>query len=117
MRLLIVDNSDLFQNWLRNAIAELNKTIIIAQARSYKEGLALFPAFRPDMVILDIALPDGSGINLLRIIKKEKPSANVIIFTNFPGSEFRKCCMESGADHFFDKTGSNTCIRDFVILN
>jgi DNA-binding NarL/FixJ family response regulator len=101
MKLLIIDDSDLLLDRLRNAIMEVDKSISISLARKYKEGLELFTSFGPDTVILDIALPDGSGINLLQIFKKERPSVNVIIFTNYPTSEFKKCCMELGANLTF----------------
>ena len=110
MKLLIVDDSDLLQSRLRNAIMEFDKTIRIALASTYKEGLELFSTFKPNTVILDIALPDGSGINLLQIFKKEKPSAKVIIFTNYPTSEFNKSCMGLGADCFFDKSNLSRLI-------
>ena len=111
MKLLIVDDSDLLQNRLRNAIMEVDKTIRIAFASSYREGLELFSTFGPDTVILDIALPDGSGITLLQIFKKEIPSINVIIFTNYPTSEFKKSCLEFGADRFFDKSNLSGLIK------
>ena len=111
MKLLIVDDSVLLQNRLRNAIMEVDKTTNIAVASSYKEGLELFSTFGPDTVILDIALPDGSGINLLQIFKKEKPCVKVIIFTNYPTSEFKKSCMKLGADHFFDKSNLSGMIK------
>lgn len=111
MKLLIVDDSDLLQDRLCHAIADANKTICMAQAYSFKEGLALFSTFEPDKVILDIALPDGSGINLLRIFKTDKPSVKVFIFTNYPTSEFKKSCMELGADHFFDKSNLGSILK------
>ena len=111
MKLLIVDDSDLLQNRLRNAIEEVDKTISISQAHSFKDGLELFITFGPDTIILDIALPDGSGINLLRIFKKEKTYVKVLIFTNYPTSEFKKRCLELGADYFFDKSNLGSIIK------
>jgi YesN/AraC family two-component response regulator len=111
MKLLIVDDSDLLQDRLYHAIADADKTICMAQAYSFKEGLVMFSTFEPDKVILDIALPDGSGINLLQIFKKDKPSVKVIIFTNYPTSEFKKSCMELGADHFFDKSNLGRILK------
>jgi len=117
MKLLIVDDSDLLQDRLCHSITEADVTITIAQAYNFKEGMKLFSIFEPDKVILDISLPDGSGIDLLRIFKTNRPSVKVIIFSNNPFFEFRKCCMDLGADHFFDKPGCNAYVRDFVILN
>lgn len=113
MKLLIVDDSDLLQDRLSHAITEADRTICLAQAYSFKEGMELFSTFGPDKIILDIALPDGSGINLLRIFKTDKPSVKVVIFTNYPTSEFKKSCMELGADHFLDKSNLSSILKYF----
>lgn len=111
MKLLIVDDSDLLQNRLCNAIKEVDRTIGIERAYSFKEGLELYITFEPDIVILDIALPDGSGISLLQIFKKENISVKVLIFTNCSTSEFKKRCLVLGADYFFDKSNLGSIIK------
>jgi DNA-binding NarL/FixJ family response regulator len=59
---------------------------------------------KPDAVILDIRLKEGSGFDVLLNIKAKDPSPVVIMFTNFPYSQYRKKSMELGADYFFDKS-------------
>ncbi len=104
MKLLIVDDSELLQARLKKSITDANDKILISQAFNCSEASELFLSFAPDMLILDIALPDGSGIDLLKAFKKEKPNAIEIILTNFPTDEFKKRCIELGADFFFDKS-------------
>ena len=111
MKLLIVDDSDLLQSRLRKSILEVDNSISIEQAYSVKQALDLFLSFIPCKIILDIALPDGSGIDLLKKFKIEKPDTKVIILTNFPTSEFRKRCMDLGADYFFDKSNLSGLLR------
>ena len=104
MKLLIVDDSDLLQSRLKKSILEVDKSIDIKQAYSVKQAQDVFSAFLPCKIILDIALPDGSGIDLLVKFRKEKPDTKIIMLTNFPTSEFRNRCMALGADYFFDKS-------------
>lgn len=104
MKLLIVDDSELLQARLKKAIADANDKICICQAFSCMEASESFVSFEPDILILDIALPDGSGIDLLKKFKKENPAAIEIILTNYPTEEFNKRCKQLGADHFFDKS-------------
>jgi len=104
MKLLIVDDSELLQARLKKAIVDANESICISQAFNCLEASELFLSFAPDMLILDIALPDGSGIDLLTKFKKEKPTAIEIILTNYPTAEFNKRCKQLGADYFFDKS-------------
>ena len=104
MKVLIVDDSDLLQSRLKKSILEMDNSIHIEQAFSCKQAEELFSSFIPCKVILDIALPDGSGIDLLKKFKRENPTSIQIMLTNFPTSEFRNRCLELGADHFFDKS-------------
>ena len=104
MKLLIVDDSELLQARLKKSILEIDKSINIEQAFSVKQASDMFLNFIPCKIILDIALPDGSGIDLLKKFKIDKPNTEIIILTNFPISEFKKRCLELGADYFFDKS-------------
>lgn len=111
MKVLIVEDNDLLQARLRNALIKIDGDMVISQAGSCKEALELFSYHVPDTVILDIALPDGSGIDLLRTFKKDYPPVSVLMFTNYPTDEFKKSCMEMGADQFFDKANMNELIK------
>ena len=104
MKVLIVEDNQLLQSRLTIALKKIDANMIISHAVNCKEALDLFPTFSPDHVVLDISLPDGSGINLLQEFKKKNPAAKVTMFTNFPSDEFRKRCFELGADDFIDKS-------------
>jgi two-component system response regulator DevR len=60
--------------------------------------------FDPDVVILDIRMPGGSGIDVLKTIKKKNEVPVIIMLTNYPHSQYRDKCMQNGADFFFDKS-------------
>lgn len=111
MKLLIVDDSDLLQSRLKKSILEVDRSIDIEQAYSFMQAIDLFVSFLPCKIILDIALPDGSGIDLLKKFKVEKPDIKIIILTNFPTSEFKKRCIELGADYFFDKSNLSGLLK------
>ena len=111
MKIMIVDDSKLLQTRLINALRKVDEYMSISQASSCKEATVMFSLTGPDTVILDIALPDGSGINLLQRFKKEAPAVHIIMLTNYPTDEFKKNCMELGADYFFDKSNMNELIN------
>jgi len=104
MKVIVVDDSKILQGRLIKNLMKMDQNLSIRQAFNCKDALELFSVFNPETVILDIDLPDGSGIELLRKFKKEDPGAEVIIFTNYPTYEFKKNCMQLGADHFIDKS-------------
>jgi YesN/AraC family two-component response regulator len=58
---------------------------------------------RPDVVILDIRMPENNGIQVLEAIKKSAAAPVVIMLTAFPYPQYRKKCLEAGAEYFFDK--------------
>ncbi len=74
------------------------------QAQNASEAIAAFQQLKPEVAILDIQMPGGSGIDVLVHIKKESPRTTVIMLTNYPLPPFRKCCQKAGADYFFDKS-------------
>ena len=116
MKVIVVDDSKILQGRLIKNLMKMDQNLSIRQAFNCKDALELFSVFNPETVILDIDLPDGSGIELLRKFKKEDPGAEVIIFTNYPTSEFKKKCMLLGANHFIDKsdlTGLVNTIRNY----
>jgi DNA-binding response OmpR family regulator len=111
MNILIVDDSVLLQDRLKKTLTEVNENISVCLACNCKEALDMFTRHFYDKIILDINLPDGSGIQLLRQFKKTKPGTDVIMFTNYSTAEFKKNCMELGADHFFNKSEMASLIK------
>lgn len=111
MKVLIVDDSRMLQLRLKEAFLKANKTLEIMQALNCEQAMKLFSEDKPNIVILDIGLPDGSGIGLLRLFKKVNKAVKVIMFTNYPTTEFRKSCMMLGADLFLEKSKISTLIE------
>ena len=103
MKVLIVDDSTLVRERLAGLLSELGNVELVDQAGSGGEALAAMQRSRPDVVILDIRMPGGNGIQLLKAIKSGAASPVVIVFTAFPFPQYRKKCLEAGADFFFDK--------------
>jgi len=85
-------------------LAQLENIQLAWQAQNASEAIAAFQHLRPEVAILDIQMPDGCGIDVLAHMKKESPQTTVIMLTNYPLPSFRKCCLEAGADYFFDKS-------------
>jgi len=100
---LIVDDSELLRRRLYESLSRIRDDLEIFEASTGKEALEQFSSEKQNTVILDISLPDISGIEVLKEIKKSDPSARVIILTNYPSPEFRDRCINQGADYFFEK--------------
>lgn len=117
MNLLIVDDSHLLQTRLKNILMNVDQHMRIRQAYNCEEALELVSSFEVDTVILDIKLPDGSGIELLRKFKEDFQGINVIIFTNYPAEEFKTRCLALGANYFIDKSDLSGLINVVISQN
>ena len=104
LNVFIADDSALMRQRMIALLSELPGLNIIAQATNKQEALKSISKYKPDVAILDIRMPGGSGIDVLKYIKKYYPSSCVIMFTNYPFNQYRKKCKEAGADFFFDKS-------------
>lgn len=121
-KLLIVEDSALVQKLLKGAIQKISGTginshIKIIQATTCYEARSLFKCAHPEIVILDISLPDGSGLNLLDEFRNDintPPPAIILVLTNFSTPEFRRKCLLAGATEFFDKADMHSFLKYFI---
>jgi DNA-binding NarL/FixJ family response regulator len=104
LRLLIVDDSDLIVQRLAPTLRQIAGVEIIGRARTAQEAAAAVRSLNPDVVILDIALPGGSGLDVLEGMTRDASNALVIVLTNHPYAAYRKKCAELGCSYFFDKS-------------
>jgi DNA-binding NarL/FixJ family response regulator len=104
MRLFIADDSEILRSRLVDMLSEIEGINIVGEAKDAKEAVAGVKSLNPDVIILDIRMPGGDGIFALEAIKKSpKNQPKVIVFTNYPYLQYRKRCMDAGADFFFYK--------------
>jgi len=114
MKILIADDSLIVRNSLKRLLLSLNSLIEVYESINVKQTLDIFHELNPALIILDIMMPDGNGMDVLKVIKQRNPDQKVLIFTNFPNALNRKKCQELGADYFLDKTSEFEKIPDIV---
>lgn len=104
MKVLIVDDSAIVRERLKAMLCEITELENISQARDSLEAISSFQKLNPEVVILDIRMPGGSGIDVLKEMKKATKPPLVIVLTNYPYPQYRRKCIDAGADFFFDKS-------------
>lgn len=104
IKVLIVDDSPIVRERLVAILSELAGIEIVGQAENITEAINALGKFRPDVVILDIRMPGGSGIDVLHHIKQTGTGLMVIILTNYAFPEYRQRCLDAGANFFLDKS-------------
>jgi two-component system response regulator DevR len=108
----IVDDSQVMRERLTESVTDIAGVEITGQSGDPFEALAGIRKSHPDVVILDIRLPQRSGIEMLKDIKEQPTAPIVIMVTNYPYRQYRQACMAAGADYFFSKTDEFEMIRE-----
>lgn len=112
--LLIVDDSIIVVDRLIPMLESLENIAFVIHAGSYEEAIEMLAAIKPDFILLDIQLPDKSGIELLREIRGKDQEMIVIMITNHATPEYGNLCKKLGAQHFFDKSKDFELISDVI---
>lgn len=107
MVVLVVEDSLLIIKRILGLLEEVENIKLVIHAANYYESIKMINEVNTDIVLLDINLPDKSGIELLKEIKLIRPQIKVIMLTNQASENYRNLCMHLGADFFLDKS------RDF----
>jgi DNA-binding NarL/FixJ family response regulator len=111
---LIVDDSMLIIERMMELLNDMDNIQVVVYADNYKEGVQLLENIKPDVVLLDINLPDKSGIELLRHIHNHQEPPTVIMITNQVTDHYRKICESLGAQYFIDKSNDFDLIPETI---
>lgn len=103
LSVFLVDDSALVREKLVELLASLPHVEIIGEAQNVPQAITAIAAGRPDVVILDLSMPGGSGLDVLRAVKATAPATVVIIMTIHPYRELGAHSLEAGADFYFEK--------------
>ena len=114
MRVFVVDDSALLRQQVIGLLSELVGIEIAGQAQYPLEAIHAISVLKPDVVILDIHLIGGSGIDVLQRIKGLDPAPIVIMLTNSPTPPYRRKCMIAGADFFLDKSSEFANVKAII---
>ncbi len=103
--ILIVDDHSIVRSGITSILAQQGNIEVAGEAPNGEEALKKFKACSPDIVLIDISLPDINGIELLKLIKCDKPQVKVIIFTMHEEAEYIYSAIENGANGYLHKNG------------
>jgi len=104
MQVLIVDDSAIVRFRLAEMVESVKHVSVVGQAQGATQGIMAVRELRPDLVILDIQMPDGDGVAVLEAAKQLAPAPAVMMLTNYVDDYHRLRCRAAGADFFLDKS-------------
>jgi two-component system, NarL family, response regulator DevR len=103
LRLLIVDDHEIVRQGLVALLDRRPGFEVVAQAGSVAESIAQAHLHQPDIVVMDVRLPDGSGVEACRAIRDERPDTRVVMLTSFPDDEAVLSAIVAGASGYLLK--------------
>lgn len=104
MRVVVVDDSRAVRARVVTDLAEAPGIEVVGEAEDGARAMACIAELRPDAVVLDLRLPDVSGLELLPAIKALPHPPRVVVLTNHAEDRYRRECLARGADAFVDKS-------------
>jgi two-component system response regulator DevR len=112
LNILLADDHEVVRLGVRALIERQPGMKVVAEASTVQEAIDQTEALAPDVVVLDIRMPGGNGLEACRQIKKRRPSTKIIVLTSFPDDEVLMDAIACGADGYVLKQiGSDDLIR------
>jgi two-component system response regulator DevR len=103
LRLLVVDDHEVVRQGLVSLLDRREHFQVVAEAGTAAEAVEMARKFEPDLVVMDVRLPDGSGIEACREIRAEFPATRVVILTSYPDEEAVLSAIIAGASGYLLK--------------
>jgi two-component system, NarL family, response regulator DevR len=111
LTLLIVDDHEVVRQGLAAVLGRRPEFTVVAEAGTVAEAVDAARRFRPDLVVMDVRLPDGSGVEACREIRAELPDTRVVMLTSYPDEDAVLSAIIAGASGYLLK---QTRARDLV---
>lgn len=103
VKVFLADDSDLIRDRVA-AMLMSRQMLVVGQAETPEDSIAAILAVHPDVVVLDVQLGGGSGLQVLRAVRQAAPYIAFVVFTNNSNDLYRKCYLGEGAEEFLDKS-------------
>jgi DNA-binding NarL/FixJ family response regulator len=100
---VLVDDHDLIRQGLSRAFERQSDFTVVGQAGSVAEATALAETLVPDVVVTDVRLPDGTGLDVVRTLRATRPDVGLVVLTMYAGDEQLFAALEAGASAFVAK--------------
>ncbi len=103
LRLLVVDDHEVVRQGLTALLDRRENFQVVAEAGTVAEAIEQARRFQPDIIVMDVRLPDGSGIEACRDIRAELPETRVVMLTSYPDEEAVLSAIVAGASGYLLK--------------
>ena len=113
-RVLIVDDHEVVREGLRTLLTRRDGMEVVGQAANVQEAIAEAAKMKPDVIVMDVRLPDGSGIEACREIREARPETKVIMLTSYADEEAVFASIIAGAAGYVLKQTRGAVLADAI---
>jgi CheY-like chemotaxis protein len=117
LRVLVVEDLPRVQTLLRELIEEPGRFEVLAVADTESQAIAQYRELRPDAVIIDLSLRQGTGLGVISALRRDDVGSRrplLIVLTNHAFPVLDTACRNAGADHFLDKSRDFRKVRSLL---
>jgi DNA-binding NarL/FixJ family response regulator len=100
---LLVDDHELIRQGLRRAFERSDGFRVVGEAASVAEAKSALAALQPDVLVADVRLPDGTGLDLVRHAREDREEIGIVVLTMYPGDDQLFAALDAGASAFVPK--------------
>jgi DNA-binding NarL/FixJ family response regulator len=108
IRVLLVDDHDLIRDGLTGVFGLEPGMMVVGTAKTVTSALELYGQLGPDVVVTDLQMQDGTGLDVVREVRKQRSDTGVVVLTMHSGDEQIFAAMEAGASAFVGKDAPST---------
>jgi len=113
-RVLICDDHEVVREGLRTLLARRPEIAVVGEAGTMQEAIDTAAKAKPDVVIMDVRLPDGSGVEACRAIREARPETHVIMLTSYADDEALFASIIAGASGYLLKQTRGQAVVDAI---
>ncbi len=110
----LVDDHEVVRRGVRDLLESTGDVTVVGEAGSVAEALERVPAAAPDVAVLDVQLPDGTGIELCRELRSQRPELSCLMLTSFPDDDALLDAVVAGASGYVLKQVRGSDLVDAV---
>jgi two-component system, NarL family, response regulator DevR len=113
-RVLICDDHEVVREGLRTLLSRRDDMTVVGEAGTIQEAIDGAAKAKPDVVIMDVRLPDGSGVEACRAIREARPETHVIMLTSYADDEALFASIVAGASAYLLKQTRGQAVVDAI---
>jgi DNA-binding NarL/FixJ family response regulator len=107
IRVIIADDHNVVRKGIRDLLSDEDDIAVVGEARNGQEAVDLATALQPDVVVMDIAMPEQSGVEATRQIRAQAPDVRVLVLTAYDDDPYIYSLLDAGATGYILKTAES----------